>query len=55
MGAHALDREIGLPGVGWTEDRPDRGIVAPRHRHECGSAPGKRKHPSTKGAILNGH
>ena len=38
MGAHPLDREMGLAGVGGPEDRPDRCIVAPRHDLECGSA-----------------
>ncbi len=43
VGAHALDREVGLAGVGRPKDRPDRGIVTPRHDHHSGSARAKRK------------
>jgi hypothetical protein len=55
MSAHALDREMGLAGVGGPEDCPDRYIVTPAHDHECGSAFAARKVPSTSRSILNRH
>jgi hypothetical protein len=48
MAAHPFYREIGFPGVGGAEDRPNGCIVARHFTSECGSARGKRKFP-----ILN--
>jgi hypothetical protein len=54
VGAHPLDGEIGLAGVGGPKDRPDRCLVTPRHPHECGSARPKSKFLSSRnGPILS--
>ncbi len=54
MGAHPFDGEIGLAGVGRTEDGPNRSVRTARHIPECGSAPPNRKLPSTDRSFLNG-
>ena len=40
---HPVDREVGLPRVGRSEDRPDGSVGTRRHHDECGSVPAERK------------
>ena len=39
MGAHALDRQIGLAGVGWTKDGPDKAVTRGGHGANLAQAP----------------
>jgi hypothetical protein len=43
MGAHPLDRQVGLAGVGGTKNGPDKAVTARGHGYQFGSSARKRK------------
>jgi len=43
MGAHPLDRQVGLAGVGGAKDSPDKAVTARCHDYQFGTSVEKRK------------
>jgi hypothetical protein len=43
MSAHPLDRQVGLAGIGWAKNGPDKAVTHGGHKFNLGTASAKRK------------